>query len=48
MDVLVALFLVVAVAIALVVMWRTDRSGALDQPETPGITKSGLERDRSR
>ena len=48
MEVVVALFLILAVAIGLIVMWRKDRSGALDQPSTPGVMKSGLERDRSR
>ncbi len=47
-DILVAAFLALVVVIALVVLLRDDRSGALDQPSTPGITRSGLERDRSR
>ena len=48
MELVVGLLLALAVVVALIVLWRNDRSGALGQPSTPGITKSGLERHRSR
>ncbi len=48
MDIVVAVVLALVVLVALLVLWRGDRSGALDQSSTPGITRSGLERDRSR
>lgn len=43
-ELVVGVVLALAVVVALIVLWRNDRSGALDQPSTPGITKSGLER----
>ncbi len=47
MDLALGIVLAVLVLIALVVAWRNDRSGALDDPGgMPGIGKSGRGSDR--